>query len=76
VSTCERCNEIVEPAEVEREDGSYHDACYADWLAGEQAYWSRQYNSGTHNGGYEWNDYKNPEYIERVLDSVDSEDRL
>lgn len=80
--TCELCEkEIVEDDETHIDDsGSYHQDCYDYHYEAEAAYWAQQfYGSRLHDSdsaesaGYDNNDYKNPEYIDRLIDSVDTD---
>jgi len=64
---------------VEDEAGTYHEDCYDAYVGRQAEYWgslfalAKRYETVNESLAYEHGDPKNPEYVDWVLDQVDSQ---
>ena len=80
ITECEHCQETTIDTDSgdyrQDESGYYHDECWESLTRSEMAYWLSRYKPkpASDHLAYNWGDPKNPDYMEWLVEQVDSRD--
>jgi hypothetical protein len=69
---CDMCDMRVSVDRFSDDAGVYHYECFTEWLHAEASKYRRDVVSQDDYSGYDRDDYKHPERVERAIDFADA----